>query len=193
MNRFIIGVFLLASVIHAQDQSHDIKSQAHVFWHDLTPWGPPVVGLRLSIDALRDAAGQLRGLRLAIQNVATFPQGLALGFLSNTSAQIPSTLILTTTTGQHEFKQVDITANGGLPMVVPLLPLAVYTSHVPLGSYHPIRPGISLETALKQATGLSVRLAGDKSVCDAYGYPHPNYLPCWSGALASNVIRLSPR
>jgi hypothetical protein len=151
----------------------------------------------MSIEELRNEAGQLRGLRLAIQNISANPQGLALGFLSAKGTQIPSTLILTTPGGHQEFSGMSNSASavsGGIdPLVIPLLPNAVYAVYLPLESYQSIRPNLRLTTALANATELFVRFVGDKAVCDAYGYPHPNPVPCWFGELKSNVIPLPPR
>ena len=149
----------------------------------------------MSIEGLRNDVGELRGLRLAIQNISSGPQGLSLGFWSGKAAQIPSTLVLTTPSGRHEFSGIsDSAASGEIdPVVIPLLPNAVYAVQLPLTSYRSVRPNLSVTNALAEATELFVSFVGDKTVCDAYGYPHPNPVPCWFGELRSNVIRLSPR
>jgi hypothetical protein len=191
-----VGVAVCAGTTCAQDQQRkEIRSQAPVFWQDATTWGQPVTGLRMSIEVLRNEGGQLRGLRLAIQNISGSPQGLSLGFLSGKGAQIPSTLILTTPSGRHELSGMsDGAASGGIdPLVIPLLPNALYAVHLPLTSYRSVRPNLSVTNALAEATELFVSFFGDKTVCDSYGYPHPNPVPCWFGELRSNVIRLSPR
>jgi hypothetical protein len=149
----------------------------------------------MSIEVLRNEGGQLRGLRVAIQNISSSPQGLALGFLTGTGAQIPSTLILTTPGGRVEFSSMsDSAGSDGLdPLVIPLLPNAIYAVALPLTSYRSVRRSLTVTNALAEATELSVSFVGDKTVCDSFGYPHPNPIPCWFGELRSNVIRLSPR
>jgi hypothetical protein len=88
----------------------------------------------------------------------------------------------------------DGAASGGIdPLVIPLLSNAVYAVHIPLTSYRSVRPNLSVTNALAEATELFVSFVGDKTVCDSYGYPHPNPVPCWFGELRSNVIRLSLR
>jgi hypothetical protein len=191
-----VGVAVFAGTGYAQnEQRREIRSQTPIFWQDSTPWGQPVTGLRISVETLRGEGGQLRGLRIAFQNISSSPQGLPLGFLSGTDALIPSALILTTPSGRHEFSSIsDRAARAATdPLIIPLMPNAVYAMHVPITAYRSVRTEPSVSSAIGEATDLSVSFVGDKAVCDAYGYPHPNPVPCWFGELKSNVIRLPPR
>jgi hypothetical protein len=132
---------------------------------------------------------------MAFQNISSSPQGLPLGVLSGPDPAILSTLVLTTPGGRREFSGLSERAAKGAtePLIIPLMPNAVYAVHVPLTAYRPVRAGLTTSGAIGEATELSVSFVGDQAVCDLYGYPHPNYVPCWSGELKSNTIRLSPR
>jgi hypothetical protein len=192
----LVGMAVFAETNLAQrDEGKEVRSQAPVLWQDSTPWGKPVTGVRMSVEGLHSGDGQLRGLRIAFQNISSFPQALSLGFLSSTGAQIPATLALTTPSGSYEFTGVSSrAATGGIdPLVIPLVMNAAYVVHMPLTAFRPVRTKPSRNAAITEATELSVRFIGDSAVCDANGYPHPNPVPCWSGELKSNVIRLSPR
>jgi hypothetical protein len=195
----LMGAAIVVGVAVAQNQERkEIRSQTPLFWQDQVEWGEPVTGLRLSAEGIQNHERELAGIRLTVQNISGGSQGLPLGFLIGPGAHIASSLTLTTSGGRYEFSSLDVTIGsraGGQfdPVVIPMLPGAFYAVHLPFTSYRPVGTNRSVAAVLKEAKSLSVRFVGDKSICDQYGYPHPNPFPCWFGELQSNTVRLAAR
>ncbi|HVN06297.1 MAG TPA: hypothetical protein VMT86_17870 [Bryobacteraceae bacterium] len=74
------------------------------------------------------------------------------------------------------------------PLVIPLVPGAVYSVAVPLSLFYVLDANTPLQEYIRRPGRLRAELNVEHAACPLYGYPNPNMIPCWHGRLVSNIL-----
>lgn len=158
-------------------------------------WGSPVAGVRIGISIIN---GPHPEVRVAGQNVSDTPILLLLGALIGARFHDLAFQIVLTTDDGKDRRVIDTGGPAGVggrldPLVVPLVPNAIYSVALPIDKLFVLDGSEKLERFLiRQPCQLRVELDIQKPQCPPYSFPirNPNMIPCWQGKVVSNIVRV---
>jgi len=134
-------------------------------------------------------------LQVSVQNAGQKPLLLTLGALIGSRYYDFRFRLIVTTPQGHDLHVIYTGGPGAIggridPLVIPLVPGAMYSMAVPLSRFYVLDANTSLQEYIRKPGRLRVELDVEHAVCPLYGYPNPNMIPCWRGRLVSNVLVL---
>jgi len=134
-------------------------------------------------------------LHISAQNVDQKPLLLTFGSLIGPGYYDFRFRLIVTTPQGHDLRVIYTgvpAAIGGRidPLVVPLLPGAIYDVAVPLSLFYVLDANASLAEYVRKAGRLHVELNVEHAACPLYGYPNPNMILCWQGHVVSNALQM---